>query len=594
LEKILKGDRVPVNSPKEDQELEDTIRKLALINAVSFHGKASEKPVLGKLFAERSELKTRVKEMTAIVSGIIKEVNELPLAEQRSIILENWPEALRKEKREERRVLPPLPNVEKYEQVVTRFAPNPDCVLHLGNARAIILSYEYARIYNGRFILRFEDTDPRLKRSALQFFESIRNDLVWLGCEWDAECIQSDRLPIYYDYAERLLKDGHAYICTCPPKEFRDQILKRKPCPCRDLTPETKLQRWGLMLDGTYLEGEAVLRIKTDLNHPNPAVRDWPALRIIDTKRYPHPRVGEKYRVWPLYNFASGVDDHLMAVTHIIRGKEHLTNQRRQEYLYRYLGWDYPEAIHYGRLKIVEASLSKSEILRGVRSGTYKGWDDPRLATFAALRRRGIRHEAIRQMIIDIGPRPVDIVLSWENLYAYNRKLIDPSANRFFFVQEPLRLLVKDVPSALRAKIPMHPGRPERGFRQFNVDLKNNEACIMVSKGDLALFKQDSVIRLMELFNFKVESFEEDRILASFHSQSYEEARKMNVPLIHWIPADTGISCSVVMPNGSTLTGLAEETLGNALVDDVVQFERFGFVRVDNIGEKITVYLAHK
>ena len=163
------------------------------------------------------------------------------------------------------------------------------------------------------------------------------------------------------------------------------------------------------MLDGTFKEGEAVVRIKTDLSHPNPAVRDWPALRIINTERHPHPRVGSKYRVWPLYNFACGIDDHLIGVSHIIRGKEHLTNQRRQEYMYKHLGWQYPEAIHYGRLKIKGASLSKSKIVEGIRNGTFRDWDDPRLATFAALRRRGISPEAIRRLIIDVGPKTADV-----------------------------------------------------------------------------------------------------------------------------------------------------------------------------------------
>jgi glutamyl-tRNA synthetase len=172
------------------------------------------------------------------------------------------------------------------------------------------------------------------------------------------------------------------------------------------------------MLDGTYPEGSAVMRVKTDLDHPNPAVRDWPALRIIDTVKYPHPRVGSKYRVWPLYNIAAGLDDHLLGITHIIRGKDHLTNGVRQEYLYKHLGWEYPQAIHYGRLKITGAFLSKSKIVAGIRDGTFNGWDDPRLATFAALRKRGITPEAIKKMIIDVGPKPADVTLSWENLYA--------------------------------------------------------------------------------------------------------------------------------------------------------------------------------
>lgn len=582
------------SNPSEDKELVETIRRIALLNAVSHGGKAKESPVLGRLLSEKPDLKERVRELSALIAKIVEEVNGISLNEQKNIISEKWPQDLLKEKREEIRELPPLPNVEKYKQVVTRFAPNPDCVLHLGSARAIILSYEYAKLYNGRFILRFEDTDPRLKKSALQFFHLIRKDLRWLGCEWDAEFIQSDRLSIYYEYAENLIKEGHAYICTCKPEDFRSKISKKEPCPCRDLRPEENLARWEDMLEGGYGEGEAVLRIKTDLNHPNPAVRDWPAFRIIDTKRYPHPRVGDKYRVWPLFAFANGIDDHLMGVTHIIRGKEHLTNQIRQEYLYRYLGWEYPEAIHYGRLKILGASLSKSEILRGVENGIYKSWDDPRLATFAALRRRGIRPEAIRRLIIDIGPRPADIVLSWKNLYAHNRKIVDPVAKRFFFVDEPVKLVIRGILDEFSVKVLLHPEHPERGFRRFDIKPKDGEASFLVSRGDLSILKVDAVIRLMELFNFQVVSFDGDVVSARFYSRSYEDARRLNAPLIHWVPKAVNLPCEVVMPDGSVIGGFVEENFRNVRVDEVVQFERFGFVRVDTMNKKAITYFAHK
>ena len=578
----------------DDTNIEETVRRLALTNAVSYEGKASKDSVLGRLLAERPDLRTRLKEILPLVSRVVGEVNELPLEEQRTIVQEKWPEELRREKHEEERVLPPLPNVEEYEQVVTRFAPNPDCVLHMGSARAIVLCYEYAQMYNGRFILRFEDTDPRLKRSALEFIDLIKEDLLWLGCKWDAEYIQSDRLMIYYEYAEKIIRDGQAYVCTCFPKKFRDLVSMKRPCPCRDLAPGENLQRWNRMLDGTYDEGQAVVRIKTDLDHPNPAVRDWPALRIIDPKRHPHPRVGQKYRVWPLYNFACGVDDHLLGITHIIRGKEHLTNQERQEYLYRYLGWEYPEAIHYGRLKIVGASLSKSEILRGVKSGRYKSWDDPRLATFAALRRRGIMPEAVRQMMISIGPRPADIVLSWDNLYAQNRKLIDPIARRFFFVQDPIRLVVRKAPEEFMVDIPLHPDRPKLGSRHFEVNLRNDEASLLISRKDLPIIKEEEVVRLMELFNFRADMFEKDTVLATFHSRSYEEARNLSAPLIHWIPDGTGLPCRVVMPDCSSLTGLVEDDLRGVRPGEVVQFERFGFVRVDKVNGRPVVYYAHR
>jgi len=348
------------------------------------------------------------------------------------------------------------------------------------------------------------------------------------------------------------------------------------------------------MLDGTVAEGKAVVRVKTDLQHSNPAVRDWPALRIIDTKRYPHPRVGSKYRVWPLYNLACGIDDHLMGVTHIIRGKEHLTNQVRQEYMYRHLGWKYPEAIHYGRLKIAGAFLSKSKILQGMRDGIFKSWDDPRLATFAALRRRGITSEAIRSLIIDVGPKTADVVLSWENLYAYNRKIVDPKADRYFFVHNPIQLTVRNIPHVFIVKLPLHPDHPERGFRQFEIKPKEGETLFWVSSDDMNVLKIGEVIRFMELFNILVEKVEKYSINAVFHSESYKEAKKMSAPLIHWVPVGADIPCEVIMPDASIAEGIAESNCKTLRPNEIIQFERFGFTRIDKSDKKLTAYFAHR
>jgi len=575
-------------------ETREIIRKIALLNALHHEGKARAQSVLGKLLAEQPHLKTKIKQVTSIIHEVIQEVNTLSLQEQKKLLEKKWPETLVKEKVEAAKKLPPLPNVEKYERVVTRFSPNPDCALHLGSTRAIILCYEYAKMYDGLFYLRFEDTDPRLKKSALPFYDLIREDLVWLGCKWDKEFIQSDRIPIYYEHAKRLLKKGHAYVCTCSRQEFREKVTAKQSCPCRDLTPEKQLVRWRHMLNGTYGEGEAVMRIKTDLNHPNPAVREWPAFRIIDAEKHPHPRVGSKYRVWPLYNFACGVDDHLLGVTHIIRGKEHLTNQTRQEYMYKHFGWKYPEAIHYGRLKITGALLSKSKILEGFRRGLFKHWDDPRLATLAALRRRGILPEAIRRLIIDVGPKTADVVLSWENLYAHNRKIIDPKANRYFFVHNPRKLTVKNIPKTFTAQIHLHPDRAERGFRLFKIKPEKGDASFWVSSDDVNIMVEGRTIRLMELFNFQVENVGKELIKAVFHSESYEEAKKVGAPLIHWIPAGTGIPCEVVMPDASVASGIAEDSCKKLRSDEIIQFERFGFVRVDSLNKKLTVYFAHR
>jgi glutamyl-tRNA synthetase len=579
---------------ENDNALRELVRKAALLNALQHGGKAQAGAIVGKIIGEKQELKTKVKELAGLIGKVVNEVNSLSVEEQKRIVEEKWPEALKKEKVEEERRLPALPNADKYKQIVTRFSPNPDCVLHLGSARAIILSHEYARLYKGKFLLRFEDTDPKVKKPVLEFYESIREDLGWLGCKADGEYIQSDRLPIYYEYAERLLREGNAYVCECPPEHFRKKTLSRKPCDCRSLSAEENLEGWRRMLEGGYGEGEAVVRVKTDIEHPNPAVRDWPALRIIDPAKYPHPRVGSKYRVWPLYNMAAGVDDHLLGITHIIRGKEHLTNQVRQEYMYRHLGWKYPEAIHYGRLKITGAFLSKSKIVQGVREGVYAGWDDPRLATFAALRKRGITPDAIKKMIVDVGPKTADVTLSWENLYAYNRKFLDSQSNRYFFVSEPTELKVKDVPKVFRAKLPLHPEKPERGFREYMVTPKAETVAFWVAKRDADAAEVGKVIRLMELFNVKIESVNADSVEASFASEAYEEARKAKAKLIHWIPKGEEVPCQVVMPDAAENNGIAESACKKLKPDTVIQFERFGFVRVDENNKQLTVYYAHK
>ena len=576
--------------------VEDLLKKYALLNAYQHGGKAQPKAVLGKVLAENPQLKSQVREVASLLSRIVEEVNRLTPEEQLKILRDRWPELLearRKPAEAEEKRLPPLPEAEE-GKVVTRFSPNPDCVLHLGSARAAVLSWFYARNYKGKFILRFEDTDPRGKKPKKEFYESIREDLEWLGCKWDEEHIQSLRLPIYYEHAERLLRLEGGYVCTCKPEVFRRLVMEGKPCPCRELPPEIQLERWRMMLDGSFREGEAVLRVKTDLSHPNPAVRDWPALRIVDTERFPHPLVGSQYRVWPLYNFSCGVDDHLMGITHIIRGKEHLTNEVRQKYLYAYFGWKYPQAVHYGRLAITGAELSKSKIKEGVETGVYRGFDDPRLATLQALRRRGITPEAIRELMLDVGVKAADVTLSWENLYAINRKILDAKAYRYFFVDQPLTLKVSGLGKSYVSRQPLHPDHPEKGYRELHVEVSlQGEASLLVSRRDLGLFKPGSIVRLKNLFNVRVERVEDKLVEASFHSESHEEARKAGAPIIHFLPEGETVPCQVLMPDGKLLEGEAEKTCLKLKPGQVVQFERFGFVKVESVNGGVKAVYGH-
>ncbi len=443
-------------------------------------------------------------------------------------------------------------------------------------------------------MLRFEDTDPRLKKSVVEYYDLIRDDMRWLGCKWDGEFNQSDRLPTYYDHTKKLMEIGGAYVCTCDSTEFKHKLIKGKSCECRNRSPSEQMIRWKRMLEGVYGEGEAIVRVKTDLGHPNPAVRDWPALRIIDTIKNPHPRVGSKYRVWPLYNFACGVDDNLMGITHIIRGKEHLTNMVRQKYLYDYFRWEYPEAIHYGRLKIPNATLSKSKIIEALQKKQVTSLSDPRLATLIALKRRGIAPYTLRKIVTEIGPRPVDVTLSWENIYAINRKNVDKIANRYFFISCPIRLSVKRVSKKFSIKIPLHPDSPERGYRFLSVSPKNNIVNLLVSRNDYDLFKRNKVVRLMGLFNIEIDDTKDNFVNSTFKGTSQEEAKKAKAPIIHWLPEGGNFRIDIVMPTMEILKGLVEDNIQNEKVGNPLQLVRFGFGRIDSMEKEfVRIYYSH-
>jgi glutamyl-tRNA synthetase len=247
-------------------------------------------------------------------------------------------------------------------------------------------------------------------------------------------------------------------------------------------------------------------------------------------------------------------------------------------------------------LKITGASLSKSKIVQGIREGLYKDWDDPRLATFAALRRRGISPEAIKKMIVDVGPKTQDVVLSWENLYAYNRKILDSVADRYFFVEEPLELTVKNTRKEFKAKLRLHPEHEERGFREYVVEPqgKTGSAVFWVSRKDVDASKVEKVLRLMDLFNVRIEKATSYSADAAFASGSYEEAKQAKAQLIHWILVGEDMPCKIVMSDATEIEGICEKACEKLKPNAVIQFERFGFVRVDAVDKKLTAYYSHK
>lgn len=571
------------------EDIKRLILRHALDNALRHGGRASLGPVINKILGERPELRGRVRDLAVIAKEIIDQVNSLSPEDQRRMaeeLLSGWE---RGEAREEAKELPPLPNAEK--GVVTRFAPNPDFVLHLGNARPALLSYIYAKeIYKGKMILRFEDTDPRIKTPIPEAYWAIKEDLRWLGIRWDEEYIQSMRMEIYYDTAKKLISIGGAYVDLCSREEISRNRASRKACKHRNQSPEENLELFDKMLSGAFGEGEAALRVKTDLEHPDPSVIDWIAMRIIDTSKHPHPLVGDRYIVWPTYNFAAGVDDHLMGVTHIIRGREHAQNTTKQSYIYRHMGWDYPHVINVGRLKLEGFILSKSKI-RGIIErypGRFDGFSDPRFGTLAGLRSRGILRETIVETIKTLGIKPSDATISWDNIASLNRKKLDPQTRRVMFVPDPVRLYIEGLPEDLvEVEIPYHPDNRDLGSRVIRIASNKVGFYVYISRSDLDIVSKIGRFRLMELANLELVDILRDSssgeaiARARYASRDVREARRLGLQIIQWVSGKP-VRALLREPDGlryRKYRGLIEESILR-LSDMVYQLMRIGFAKI--------------
>ena len=558
-----------------DSNLENDIYILALQNAVKNKAVPRAGAVLGSVMGAHPELRSQAKEINAMLPAILAKVEALSAEEREAQLRELNPEAIEKmhEKKERIHELPTLPDAEG--GVVMRFAPNPSGPLHLGHARASVLNDYYVKKYGGKFYYRVEDTDP--KRVDPEAYDMVSEDLKWLGIGITDVVYQSDRFEIYYDLARELIKLGGAYMCDCDNAEFRDLKLKKQACPCRDLSVEENLKRFDDMLAGKYEEGQITMRVKTDIAHPDPAVRDFAAMRVL--KEPKHPRKPEIF-VYPLMNFSVAVDDHLLGLTHVIRGKDHIANTRRQEYIYNYFGWKMPYFYHYGRMSIAGLELSTSGMRKGINEGLYAGWDDIHLGTLRALARRGIQAEAVRGAVVDIGMGDTDISFSWENLFAANKAIIDADADRYFFVPDAVEVTVTGAPE-MAAHAPVYPNKPERGERLLPFTGKVFLPRAEVEKGGM--------LRLKDLFNIRMTG----DASAEYAGESLAEARKEKAPIIQWLPAEKAAPCSLLTPEGMQ-EGFAEPEVLN-YEGKIVQFERVGFAKIDAVENgKAVAYHTHR
>jgi len=551
----------------------DQARRAALENALAHEGTAHPGPIVARLMATDPTLRSQADEVRSLVSEVVAEIRGLPLAEleDRLAQLGGAQAPGPKSTRSEAPDFPELLGAEK-GKVVLRLAPFPSGVLHIGNSRMLFVNQLYRERYNGKLLLVFDDTAGSAeKRIETEFFDLILGDCELAGVHPDEVHYKSDRIPLFYPWARRVIEKGAAYVCRCPQELLGKNRAAGVACPERAQTVPEALEVWEKMLGNSYDPGEAVLRLKTDMADPDPAFRDRVLMRISDID---HPRVGRKYRLWPMLEFSWAVDDVELGVTHVLRGKDLVMEDRMQRYLWDLLGIPGPPFVHFGLLRVREAKVSKSKSYKEVKSGLYDGYADPRTWSLRSLARRGISMDTLREFILSFGMSLADIEVPAETLYAENRKRIDATTVRRAFVAEPVRLEVEGYPFDLsHVTLPNHPDRPELGSRTVAAG-----PSFYLARRDLAAHAGEEV-RLKDLVNVRLDPGgvpAEGPMRAAFTSR---ENRKL--PRLQWVGTEGAVPVDLLGIDGDHSKGLGESTLATAGPGEILQFERVGFVRVE-------------
>lgn len=563
--------------------LEKTIDRFVFENAL-IHGKAKTGSVMGALIAAYPEIKHQAKEIAKLVTSKVTLTNNLDPETIDRICREKYPEFFDKERKTKAKKteLPPLEGAID-GKVCTRLPPEPSGFLHIGHGYAAFINYYYAKRYNGKLILRFEDTNPR--KVELKYYDSIRDDYHYMGIQWDEEVNESDRIPLYYKYAQKLIEEGNAYVCSCPVDVVRDFRSKRKECGHRGHSPLKNLELWETMLEDSP-EGVLSLRLKIDMSHTNAALRDPSIMRVIETS---HCLQGDKYRVWPLYDFAVSIEDSELGITHVLRSEEFVQKVPLQNYIQEILGLRSPRFIHFSRLRLSDVPVQKRKIRELIEKGIISDWNDVRLSTLSGMRRRGIVPETIRQLAVEMQLSTGQSELDMSILLAMNRKIVDNFAKRCFAVLDPIILKVSELPKG-EVNLDFHPKNTELGSRKI---LYNST--FYISHLDLEIISQGEIIRLKDLVNIHINEIKVVKGNQYEIEARYDSTPSFDFPKIQWVPINycTELIANIPGPlyiegeiNPYSLnrkSGYIEKSALGFKKDDLIQLERIGFGRVDKL-----------
>ncbi|MGI0072238.1 MAG: glutamate--tRNA ligase [Nitrosotalea sp.] len=563
-----------------DEELRKAIRGIALLNASEHDGKTRNDAIISKVIGSKPELRQKIKEIIPIISEVVNEVNTLPISAQKSELEKNFAELLVAKPKQERIGLPPLEGAEN-GKVVTRFPPEPNGYPHIGHAKAAIIDEEYARMYGGKLVLRFDDTNPENER--LEYYAAIKVGLDWLGVKYDLVKNTSDDIELIHEKAKGFLESGYAYVCTCDKDTISKNRREMLYCKCRSGDLVQNMKRWNDMFK-KYKPGEAIVRFRGDMSSENTVMRDPTLLRIIDE---PHPLLKNKYRVWPNYDFAVAIEDSTDGITHAFRTKEY---ELRNELYYAILDklkMRKPKMLEFSRLEFEGMPVSKRVLKPLVEEGKVSGYDDPRLPTLEAMRRRGIVPEAIRKFVLSLSFTKSDTLAPFETLESFNRKIIDPTSIRLFIAIDPVKLTITNN-NITEIEIPNHPQK-DMGKRKIELD-----GIFYISGQDIKNLKLGDEVRLLELYNIKITKLGAD-VEAEVTSSNF----KPEIPKIQWVPSKSAIKIEVLVPkilfvdekfNENSLEivqALTEPYYLELNVGAEIQFVRYGYCRKDSANQVV-------
>ena len=574
-----------------NSEFEDLVFKHSLFNASQHAGRANLGSIINKIIAEKPELKSDIKNLMNEIKPIVEKINSMSPEKQIELLQKDFPNMKSKTKHDEKFPLPSLPNFNSYEKIITRFSPNPNGHLHIGHVKAFRLDLRYAQKHSGKLFLRFDDTNPIAIKT--EFYNEILENLDWMGIIPDQITYTSDYLDEIYKIATQMFYDNHLYICECESDLIKNNRLKKQTCE-HSLSDNSDKQ----ISDFLSSRINGVVRFKGDMKSDNTAMRDPIMLRLVVGE---HPRTGKKYNIWPTYDLAAPITDCLEKVSHALRSKEfelrdELYNEITQILSNQGKVKSRPSLVSFSRLSMKGSPTSKSNIKSLLDKGQIDNWHDIRLVTLSALHKRGFIPEGISNFVDSLGLSKSESSPDFELLASFNRKARDKFDKRYFFVPNPVKLQINNVP--IKSITLNH--HPTENLGNRTIELSDE---FYVSHDDVDSLNTGDEIRLMDLFNIKI--IEKTNTITADYTSTKPLS---NLKKIQWVSHDS-IDFNLLIPDNekytvasdgsfeflpdslTTRNGIAESHCKTLTEGDMLQFNRIGFCRV--ISENSAI-LSHK